>query len=53
LEEVAVCAGHKVLAAADSSSVLIVMDPQRISGQLLKFCSIHLLNLIIRSFIIY
>ncbi len=47
LEEVAVCAGHKVLAEDDDNIVPIVGDPQGILDQQLKPHTINLLNNII------
>ncbi len=47
MEEVALCAGHKVLMEDDNNIVPIVGDPQGILDRQLKPRTINLLNIII------
>ncbi len=45
-EEVAVCAGHKVLMKAEDSSTLIIGDSREIWGQQLRPRQIRILNIL-------
>ncbi len=47
LEEVALCAGHKVLMEADDNLLPIIGDPHWILHEYLRPRTIHLLNIII------
>ncbi len=46
MEEVSLCAGHKVLLEVDDNSVLIVGDDQGSLTQKLRAHPVHLLNII-------